>query len=265
MLRIVLSLIALLPGTLLAQETALENGSPVTVPNTPGGGVRSYYLDVAADMTTLDVVLTGGTGGDADLYVNFDTPSSDFNADCHSTDLGNEEQCTIASPTPGRWYVQVHGASAFGGGVQLLALAAVALQDDVARSISGVQGSENWYFIQVPGGQGHLTVTTSAGSGNPNMHVGTDLFAAPECGSGSADTTDSCEIDQPSAGPWLVKITGTEAYSGVTLKAEYGVERASSPPEAGALPPASIGGLMLLLLSRSRQRRGATLRYDRAR
>jgi vibriolysin len=267
MLRKLIAAVMLLPGTALAQ-TALENGSAVAIPNTGAGTVndpRTYTLVVPNNMDELRVILTGGSG-DADLYVNFDEPwlggsDPDANPDCESLDpAGPEESCTITNPLPGTWYIQVDAVTDYGGGVQLVAVAAVELADDVDETpISGADGDMSWYFIEVPASQGHLNVTTTGGNGNPNLNVGPNLFAGPECSSGSANTEDSCEIDQPAAGTWFVQITGTDAYSGVTLNAEYGPER---PPNAGdvssgPMMPLTLGGLLLAGLVAAARRRAS--------
>jgi hypothetical protein len=258
MFRKLVAAAMLLPGTALAQ-TALENGSAVAIPNTGAGTAndpRTYTLVVPSNMDELRVILSGGAG-DADLYVNFGQAwlgGSDPDAapDCESLDpAGPEESCTIANPLPGTWYIQVDAVTDYGGGVELVAVAAVELMDNVPKTpISGGAGSEIWYFIEVLGSQGHLTVTTSGGSGNPNMHVGADLFGSPDCSSGASGPADSCEIDQPAAGTWFVKITGTSAYSGVTLNAEYGVERADiSTPAGSAMAPPTLAALLLAALA----------------
>lgn len=262
MFRKMLLAALLSPGMALAQ-TALENGSPVTVAPTAAGQIKHYTLVVPSGVTHLRVILTGGSG-DPDLYVNrggafLGGSDPDPDADCESLNLGPEEDCEIDNPTPDTWHIQVHAASDFGGGVQLVAVAAVELADNVNETpISGGMGSVSWYFIEVPAGQGHLNVTTAGGSGNPNMNVGPSLFAGTECSSGSGNTVDSCEIDQPAAGTWFIQITGTSAYSGVTLNAEYGPER---PPNAGdvssgALSPLALAGLLLAGLGAGLRRRG---------
>lgn len=242
--------LALLPGAALAQATELVNGTPVTVPNSAKDSTRAYTLEVPSGMDKLVVILTGGEG-DPDLTVDFETPYA--GSECISDALGPEEICEIDSPLPGTWHIEVFGATDYGNGVRLAALAAVELQDGVDETISGADGSINWYFIDVPPDQGHLNVATSGGTGNPNMTVGNDLFGAPECGSGDPGPADSCEIDQPAAGPWLVRISGTAAYTGVTLNAEFGTSR---PPGAGldknggAPAPMLLGGLLLAALAR---------------
>jgi serine protease len=255
MLRIALAALLLSPAVALAQTT-LDNGFAVDVPNTASGESQFYTLEVTSGMTELRAILTGGSG-DPDLFLYYE---DDAEPTCPSEELGPEETCTVVDPLPGTWTIEVYGAAAFGNGVQLVAVAAVELADNVPETpISGGSGDVAWYFIEVPSGQGHLNVTTTAGNGNPNMNVGPDLFGGPECSSGSGNTIDACEIDQPAAGTWFVQITGTSAYSGVSLNAEYGPER---PPNAGnvssgALAPLTLAGLLLAGLGAALRRRAA--------
>jgi len=247
-----------LPGVTLAQ-TALDNGAPVTVPNSPEGSINTYTLEVPAGMDKLVVILTGGEG-DPDLYVNFNEPylaSDDTTPECERNTPGPEHVCELDSPLPGTWYIEVYGATDYGSAPGLVALAAAGLQDDVDQETSGAEGSLNWFYIDVPAGQGHLTVTTGGGTGNPDLFIGLDLFGAEECFSDNPGTTESCEIDQPAAGRWLVLIGGTAAYTNATLNAEFGTGRpdgAGGNNSGGALDPAGLGGLLLLAFLSLRRR-----------
>lgn len=259
MIRTTMLALLLSPGLALAQATALVNGTAVDIPNTGAGTVRTYTLEVPANMTSLRVVMTGGAG-DADLYVNAGEPylgGTDPDVECESIDpTGPEEVCLIEPVVPGTWYIEINAVTDYGNGVQLVALAAVELADNVDETISGAINSVNWFYLDVPASQGHLTVTTRNGTGNPNMRIGPDLFGPLACSSSNSGTADSCEIDQPVAGLWFVRIAGVAAYAGVALNAEYGPERASRETgSGGALPPLTLGSLLLAALTRRRTRK----------
>jgi len=255
MLKKLLTVFALLPGLAFAQATELDNGAPVTVPNSLKGSINTYTFEVPPGMDKLVVILTGGQG-DPDLYVNFNEPylaSDDTTPECERIAPGPEHVCELDNFFPGTWYIEVYGADAYINGVRLAALAAVELQDDVDEEISGAEGSLNWYFIDVPSGQGHLNVETSGGLGNPDLYIGLDLFGAEECGSDNSGTTESCEIDQPAAGRWLVLVAGTAAYTKAMLNADFGTSRpdgAGGNNGSGAPAPALLGGLLLAALAR---------------
>lgn len=73
---------------------------------------QTFTLDVPAGQSTVEFVMTGGTG-DADLYVRFgDAPTvSDY--DCRPYRSGNDESCSFSNPAGGTYHVMVRGYSAF--------------------------------------------------------------------------------------------------------------------------------------------------------
>lgn len=94
------------PSTdVVLQETELSGGR---------GTWLDYTVDVPAGATSLDAVMTGGTG-DGDLYVRHDKLPTTRKYDCRSYRSTNEEACSIANPAPGVWYVSVRGYSSFSG------------------------------------------------------------------------------------------------------------------------------------------------------
>lgn len=102
-------------------ENAFWNGSAMTF----GDGQNTFYplvsLDVsahevshgfteqkAAGYASLNVAISGGSG-DADLYLNFDAPSSNTQFVCRPYKNGNTESCTISAPQAGIWHIDVKG------------------------------------------------------------------------------------------------------------------------------------------------------------
>lgn len=73
-----------------------------------------YTLDVPANMGSMVVSTTGGTG-DADLYVRFGSQPTTSNYDCRPYESGNEETCTISNPAEGTWHISVRAYRAFSG------------------------------------------------------------------------------------------------------------------------------------------------------
>lgn len=66
-----------------------------------------YRIFVPPGSTSLTVTLRGGTG-DADIYVQRQTPPNNSgNATCFSFNAGNNEDCVIANPASGTWYILV--------------------------------------------------------------------------------------------------------------------------------------------------------------
>lgn len=82
-------------------------GVPVASSGARGSGLL-YRIFVPPGTTQLVVTLRGGTG-DADIYVKRQTPpdNSGTNATCQSFNGGNNEDCVIANPASGTWYILV--------------------------------------------------------------------------------------------------------------------------------------------------------------
>ncbi|MCU7841116.1 MAG: S8 family serine peptidase [Candidatus Thiodiazotropha sp. (ex Troendleina suluensis)] len=90
----------------------LQNGIPETGLFGDVGSMMRFAIDIPVGANDLSFVLNGGNG-DADLYVQFATEPSLNSFDCRPYLYGNSERCRIRSPQPGRYYVMVHGYSAF--------------------------------------------------------------------------------------------------------------------------------------------------------
>lgn len=73
-----------------------------------------YTLDVPANMSTLDVSITGGTG-DADLYMQYGSQPTTSSYDCRPYAGGNEESCSFNNPQVGTWYISIRAYRAFSG------------------------------------------------------------------------------------------------------------------------------------------------------
>ena len=93
------------------------NGEPRTLNRTAGLTIDTY-IDVPANSSQLQILLSGGTGN-ADLYVRRDTLPRLRNSDCYSTSQGNSEGCFFSAPTPGRYYIMLQAATGFSGATLL--------------------------------------------------------------------------------------------------------------------------------------------------
>lgn len=73
-----------------------------------------YTIDVPAGMSTLDFVMSGGTG-DADLYIRQGSQPTSSQYDCRPYKSGNNETCTFNNPASGTWHIGIYGYSAASG------------------------------------------------------------------------------------------------------------------------------------------------------
>ncbi|HYH94608.1 M20/M25/M40 family metallo-hydrolase [Hyalangium sp.] len=213
---------------------ALTNG--VTVPNISvgaGAWTCAYTLVVPAGASNLKFDLSGGTG-DADMYVKFGAEPTSSSYDCRPYASGNTENCTIASPSAGTYYVKLSGYSAAsgmslkgaystggGGGGNVLTSGVE------SASYSGASGSMTCYTLTVPSGRSSVVFNQMGKTGTTGD---ADLFvrfnAQPttstyNCRPYLSGSTESCTINNPSAGTWYACSRGYSAYTNVTMKGTY--------------------------------------------
>lgn len=91
------------------QGIGLTSGTPVTGLSSSGarGSGVLYRIFVPTGATSLTVTFLGGTG-DGDIYVQRQTPPDNSgDATCVSWNGGNDEECVIANPASGTWYILI--------------------------------------------------------------------------------------------------------------------------------------------------------------
>jgi len=102
-----------------------------------------------------------------------------------------------------------------GPGAELLTSPATVIQ------LVGGEDSQRFYRINVPSGAARLTVTTT-GIGNVDLYVQKDqrpMVTSPaDCVSANIQASESCIIENPTAGTWFMLLYGGDAYNNVTLR-----------------------------------------------
>ncbi|WP_404343994.1 M28 family metallopeptidase [Pseudoalteromonas mariniglutinosa] len=78
------------------------------------GSWTRFNQTLPTGFSTLEVNIAGGSG-DADLYVNFASPSTTTAYQCRPYKNGNNETCTINNPRAGTWYIDLQGYSTASG------------------------------------------------------------------------------------------------------------------------------------------------------
>lgn len=101
----------------LSTPMLLQNGQTVQV--TGATGDQLYYaIEVPPGQTQLAIVTADSSpspSGDADLYVRFGSRPTLTTWDYRSTTAFNSEQCTVANPNGGEWYIMVYAKAGFWG------------------------------------------------------------------------------------------------------------------------------------------------------
>jgi hypothetical protein len=208
-------------------------------------------------------VLTSGGSGDANLRVSLaQAGTSDpkrllaKSTLCESArPASNEEQCTIANPTPGSWIAVVSSPNS-ASNVDLCPKCGtsptpetVRLQKDVPLpGITSVINNESRRFVaDVPDGARDLVIRTSGGSGNANLLV---RFGEPpignlvDCTRTGPSNDETCEIGSRS-GTLYVEVRGAPSFNGVSLTASWTEPgQNQGPPVAHDLNGDGFGDLL---------------------
>lgn len=208
--------------------TVLQKDVPVTGLAGVAGSELFFSIQVPANQPELKISISEGTG-DCDLYVKFGALPTVSSYDYRPFRLGNNETVKVENPAAGTWYIMLRGYSGYagvtllgtyGGGVGTL------LQNGVpVPNLSGIQGSEMIYRIELPPDQNSLEITIAGGTGDCDLYVKhgavptLSVYDARPFLSGNNETVT---IEKPAAGAWYIMLRGYSAYTGVTLLATYG-------------------------------------------
>ena len=90
--------------------------------------------------------------------------------------------------------------------------------------LSGAAGSQVFYSIVVPPGQGELDIRISGGTGDCDLYVkrsGPPSLYDYDYRPMQLGNNETVPVADPAAGTWYIMLRGCEAYSGVTLVATY--------------------------------------------
>lgn len=208
-----------------------------------------FTLEVPAGATDLHFNLTGEVkdSGNADLYVRYGSAPSEYQYACASTSAsGIEENCDIVQPQAGTWYVGVL-SRATGSQARLSGTYFMSPGEGVAElspyvavsGLSGAQGSERLWKLEVPSGQRMLWFTTGDGLGGGLLRVkrgGRPVGDATlDCSGSSIEGGRQCLILDPAPGTWFVSLEGSSSYRFVSLVGAY-FDASTVTPLAQAVP-----------------------------
>ncbi|MBO2552569.1 S8 family peptidase [Shewanella algae] len=98
------------------------------------------------------------------------------------------------------------------------------LGNGVGISVSGVQGSSNYFYIDVPASAADLNIDLAGGSGDADLYVSQGskpTLNSYQCRPYKSGNNESCSFSSPAEGRWYVMLQGYSAYSGATLTATH--------------------------------------------
>lgn len=217
--------------------TELTNGQSVDNLSGAQGSETFFTIDVPSGATNLSIDMSGGSG-DADLYVRFGAEPTTSSYDCRPYVAGNDENCSFDNPDAGTWHIMIHGYDSYSG----VSLVASYDEDDgggdggdggdgseltngvPVDNLSGAQGSETFFTIDVPSGASNLVVDMSGGSGDADLYVkfGSEpTTSSYDCRPYRSGNDETCTFDTPETGTYHIMIRGYNSYSGVSLVASY--------------------------------------------
>ncbi len=203
----------------------LKSGLPVTDLSGTLDSEKIFRIDVPADQKSLDILMTNGIG-DCDLYVKFGAPPTTSDWDYRPYLANEDEEVTVADPTPGSWYIMLYGGTAYSD-VTLVASYddVVLLEDNVpVPGLAGALDSEQFFKIKVPSGKNKLQITITGGVGNCDLYVRYGEKPTQDdwdYGVFLPGNEETITIDKPDPGFWYIMLHAREAYTGVTLTADY--------------------------------------------
>ena len=206
--------------------TELQNNVGVTGVAAATGGDNDYFITVPTGASNLVMSISGGTG-DADLYTKFGSAPTTSSYDCRPYKAGNSESCTVAAPQAGKYYIKVHGYSAYSG-VTVKASYSTGggtggLQNGVpVTGLAGSTGQELSYTVTVPSGS-NLAIAISGGTGDADLYVkkgSAPTTSSYDCRPYKTGNAETCSFSAAS-GTYYIKVRGYTAFSGVSLKATW--------------------------------------------
>lgn len=91
-------------------------------------------------------------------------------------------------------------------------------------NLSGAQGSETDFFINVPAGASNLEISISGGSGDADLYVkfGSEpTTSSYDCRPYLNGNNETCSFPSPQEGTYYIMLRGYTSYSGVSLVGSY--------------------------------------------
>ena len=240
------------------EMTQLINGIPVTGQTIDVGRqadmeerVLYYYVDVEQNLSSLTVSTYGGTGN-INIGLSWGTVPDPFNfwffegdddlggnpnegKITYETGQGNEHDATLYDVEPGRYYVTAYTFQrAFDYTiVATMAFApdntepedAIELTPGVAYGpLTGYDGLDQYFKINVPTGTERLEVDLSEGYGEATMYMRLEQF--PTAGefdvqSASPGAGDKIAFNDPTPGTWFILLTTEDVFANIMITASF--------------------------------------------
>ena len=190
-----------------------------------------YTMTVPDGATNVTFTISGGTG-DTDLYVRAGSKPTTSTYDCRPFENGNNEECSIDSPTAGTYHVMLRGYSAYSGVSLVGNITGGSTGGSTPPQAGGVTISDvtanagEWkhHTLDVPTDMSSFTVTTSGGTGDSDLFVkfgGQPTTTSYDCRPYKNGNAETCTFTNPQAGTWHLSVNAYSTFSGLTLSGQY--------------------------------------------
>ncbi|MGB0394036.1 MAG: pre-peptidase C-terminal domain-containing protein [Candidatus Poseidoniaceae archaeon] len=244
----------------LDEMTQLFNGVPITSQTVASdrdswdAELEYYYVNVTDSLTELKIETYGGKGDidlilssggpiDPNYYYYYEEPYFDEFSNggtqqsniAWSTNDGNGEEVNLFDVEPGIYYITAftyRKASDFTivadftyAPANADPSTAIELQDGIAYGpMSGYNGLDQYFFIEVPAGTERLEVDLDGGFGEATLHMryeNTPTASEADHHSGATGAGDKIGFNNPTPGKWHIMLDSESVFSGVTITASF--------------------------------------------
>jgi hypothetical protein len=243
----------------LDEMTELYNGIPIPSQSLEGdrdnydAELSYYYVNVTDSLTELKVETYGGKGNvdlimssggpiDPNYYYYYPEPFEDFievpngqSSVIWSSNNGNDEEVNMFDVEPGIYYIT---AFTYRKSNDFTIVAdftyapanadpstAIELQDGIAYGpMSGYDGLDQYFFIDVPSGTERLEVDLDGGFGQATLHMryeNTPTASESDHHSGAPGAGDKIGFNNPTPGTWHILLDSESVFSGVSITASF--------------------------------------------
>ena len=244
----------------LDEMTELYNGVPIPSQNIQSdrnsyeASLEYYYVNVTDSLTELKIETYGGKGNidltlssggpiDPNYYYYYPEPYYDEYGEngmqqdnvAWSMNDGNDEEVNLFDVEPGIYYVTVFSyrkASDFTIVADFTYApenadpsTAIELQPGIAYGpMSGYDGLDQYFFIDVPTGTERLEVDLDDGFGEATLHMryeNTPTASEADHHSGAPGAGDKIGFNNPTPGKWYILLDSESVFSGVSITASF--------------------------------------------
>ena len=244
----------------LDEMTQLFNGVPITSQTVESdrdnweAALEYYYVNVTDSLTELKIETYGGKGNidlilssggpiDPNYYYYYGEPYFDDYTVAEyqqsniawSTNDGNGEEVNLFDVEPGIYYITAftyRKASDFTIVADFTYApdnadpsTAIELQPGVAYGpMSGYNGLDQYFFIEVPTGTERLEVDLDGGFGEATLHMryeNTPTASEADHHSGAPGAGDKIGFNNPTPGKWHILLDSESVFSGVSITASF--------------------------------------------